>query len=67
METINLVCTYEERTSKKDTSKKYKAIFIKIAPNYEKMVLVSVPEQALIESNNLPTNDSKVNPYNFSE
>lgn len=51
-EPITLKCTYEERTSKKDNTKKYKAIFIKIAPNYEKMVLVSVPEQALIEANN---------------
>lgn len=63
METIKLSCTYEERTSRKDSSKKYKAIFIKIAPNYEKMVLVSVPEQALIESNNHSDN---LDPYNFA-
>lgn len=66
MESIKLECTYEERTSRKDNSKKYKAIFIKIAPNYEKMVLVSVPEQALIESNN-SSSTSNVNPYSFSE
>lgn len=52
MEAIKLDCTYEERTSTKDNSKKYKAIFIKISDNYEKVVFVSVPEQALIESNN---------------
>lgn len=63
METIKLSCTYEERTSKKDSSKKYKAIFIQIAPNYEKMVLVSVPEQALIEAN---SHSDNLNPYNFA-
>ena len=52
LEAIKLNCTYEERTSTKDSSKKYKAIFIKIADNYEKVVFVSVPEQALIENNN---------------
>lgn len=51
MEAIKLDCTYEERTSTKDSNKKYKAIFIKISDNYEKVVFVSVPEQALIESN----------------
>ena len=66
MESLKLECTYEERTSKKDNSKKYKAIFIKIAPNYEKMVLVSVPEQALIESNNSSAS-TNVNPYSFNE
>lgn len=51
MEAIKLDCTYEERTSTKDNNKKYKAIFIKISDNYEKVVFVSVPEQALIEAN----------------
>jgi hypothetical protein len=50
MEPIKLECTYEERISKKDSSKKYKAIFIKINDRYEKMILVSYPEQIMIES-----------------
>lgn len=50
MEPITLKCTYEERTSKKDDTKKYKAIFIKVNDKYEKMVLVSYPEQIMIES-----------------
>ena len=59
LEPIKLDCTYEERTSTKDSTKKYKAIFIKIADNYEKVVFVSVPEQALIENNK----DSSYNYY----
>lgn len=58
MEPIKLDCTYEERTSTKDTTKKYKCIIIKIADNYEKVVFLSVPEQALIESN-------YTSPYNY--
>ena len=50
METIKLDCTYEERVSKKDNTKHYKAIFVKLSPNFEKMILLSVPEMALIES-----------------
>ena len=50
MEAIKLDCTYEERTSKKDTNNTFKAIFIKLAPNFEKVVFLSVPEQALIET-----------------
>jgi len=50
MEPIKLECTYEERVSKKDESKKYKAIFIRVNDKYEKMVLVSYPEQVMIES-----------------
>lgn len=50
LETIKLDCTYEERTSKNDTTKKYKAVFIKLADNFEKCVFLSVPEQALVES-----------------
>ena len=50
METIKLDCTYEERISKKDNTKRYKAIFVKLSPNFEKMILLSVPEMALIES-----------------
>lgn len=60
METIKLDCTYEERTSTKDNNKKYKAIFIKISDNYEKVVFVSVPEQALIEANN-----KNKNPFDY--
>lgn len=61
MEPIKLECTYEERTSKKDETKKYKAIFIKVNDKYEKMVLVSYPEQVMIEQ---LVND-QVNPYSF--
>lgn len=50
LETIKLDCTYEERTSKKDATQKYKAIIIKLSPNFEKVVFLSVPEQALIEA-----------------
>lgn len=60
MEPIKLDCTYEERTSIKDTTKKYKAIYIKIAPNYEKVVFLTVPEQALLEQNNKSSS-----PYDF--
>lgn len=45
-----LKCTFEERESSK-TGKKYKAIFIKLGDNYEKIVLLSAPEIALIEQN----------------
>ena len=61
METIKLDCVYEERTSTKDKSKKYKAIFIKLSPEYEKVVFVSVPEQVLIEKENT----TKVNDFGF--
>lgn len=50
LETIKLDCTYEERTSKKDSTTKFKAVYIKLAPNFEKVVFLSVPEQALIEA-----------------
>lgn len=49
MEPIKLECTYEERKSKKDSSKTYKAIFIKLSENYEKVVMIEYPEQKLIE------------------
>lgn len=55
MEPIKLECTYEERVSKKDSSKKYKAIFIKLDDSYEKMVLISYPEQVIIERANKDT------------
>lgn len=48
MEPIKLDCTYEERKSEK-TGNIYKAIFIKITPKYEKVVLIKYPEQVLIE------------------
>lgn len=51
LEPIKIDCTYEERTSTKDSNKKFKALFIKISDKYEKIVFLSVPEQALIESN----------------
>ena len=46
-----LKCTFEERTSAK-TGKKYKALFIRLSDNnsYEKIVLLSAPEIALIEN-----------------
>ena len=50
MEPIKLDCTYEERKSEK-TGNMYKAIFIKLAPNYEKVVFIKYPEQVLIEQN----------------
>lgn len=58
LEAIKLDCTYEERTSTKDTTKKYKCLVIKFTDNYEKVVFLSVPEQALIESN-------YTSPYNY--
>lgn len=61
MEPITLRCTYEERTSKKDESKKYKAIFIKVNDRYEKMVLVSYPEQVMIENEA----ESTIKPVDF--
>lgn len=61
MEPITLRCTYEERTSKKDESKKYKAIFIKVNDRYEKMVLVSYPEQVMIENEA----ESTIKPMDF--
>lgn len=59
LEPIKLNCVYEERTSTKDNGKNYKAIFIKISDNYEKVVFLTVPEQALLEQNAKPTNFSK--------
>lgn len=45
-------CTFEERKSVK-TGKAYKALFIKLddSINYEKIVLLSPPEIALLEKN----------------
>ena len=48
MEPIKLECTYEERKSKSGNT--FKCVMIKISDNYSKMVMVDVPEQALIES-----------------
>lgn len=62
MEPIKLDCVYEERTSKE--GKTYKAIIIKISDNYEKVVFLSVPEQALLEQNNKKVEET-INPYNF--
>ena len=50
METIKLDCTYEERISKKDNTKRYTALFVKLSPNFEKVIYLSVPEKALVES-----------------
>lgn len=57
MKAIKLDCTYEERTSKSDPTKTYKAIFIKLADNYEKMIFISIPEQILIENNHKDQED----------
>ncbi len=51
-----LKATFEERVSTK-TGKSYKAIFIKLGDNYEKIVLLSAPEIALIESQNSSNNN----------
>lgn len=48
MNKIKVDCTFEERTSKE--GKTYKALFIKIADNYEKMIFLNVPEVALLEN-----------------
>ena len=64
LEAIKLDCTYEERTSTKDSNKKYKCIVIKISENYEKVVFLSVPEQALIENTN-KDNFSAFDSYNY--
>lgn len=52
MEAIQLHCTYEERTSKKDGTTKYKCLVIKLADNYEKVIFLTIPEIALIENAN---------------
>ena len=52
----DLKCTFEERVSTK-TGKSYKALFIKLGSNYEKIVLLSAPEIALIENNMSKSND----------
>ena len=66
MEPIKLDCTYEERTSKKD-GKLYKAIYIKLASNYERIVFPTVPEQVLLEQNYLGNSQSSssTSPYDF--
>lgn len=46
-----LPVTFEERTSTK-TNKRYKALFVKIAPDYDKIVFLSKAEQIMLENNN---------------
>ena len=48
MKPIKVDCTFEERTSKE--GKSYKALIVKLADNYEKIIFLSVPEVALLES-----------------
>ena len=61
MDTHKLECTYEDRTSKKD-NKKYKAVFIKLSDEYEKMIFLTVPETVLLEKY-LSTSDVEKNPF----
>ena len=48
MNKLKVDCTFEERVSKE--GKTYKALFIKIADNYEKVIFLNVPEVALLEN-----------------
>lgn len=47
---IKIDCTFEERYSEKN-KKDYKALFVKLSDDYEKIIFLSVPEQKLLESN----------------
>ena len=51
LEPIKLDCTFEERTSKKDNTTRYKCLVIRLSNNYEKVIFLTIPEVALIESN----------------
>lgn len=53
---IKLDCTYEERYSEKN-KKNYKAIFLKLSDDYEKIIFLSVPETKLLESSYKEQND----------
>lgn len=61
LKSIKVDCTFEERYSEKQ-KKNYKALFIRISDDYEKVVFLSVPEQKLLESN---SNIEKVDFSNF--
>ena len=68
MEAIKLDCTLEERVSSK-SGKPYKALFIKLTPTLEKMVMLEKSEQEVIslvygnnDSNVVQNND--FNPFN---
>ena len=61
-----LKCTFEERKSTK-TGKDYKALFIQLGDNYEKIVLLSAPEIALIEQNLAKLNSIDSNTNNVFE
>lgn len=61
-----LKCTFEERISTK-TGKSYKAIFIKLGNNYEKIVLLSAPEIALIEQNISTSNKNSLTSNVFED
>ena len=62
LETIKLDCTYEERVSK-TTNNPYKCLVVRLSDDYEKIILMSRPEQALIESS-AKKNDSS---HSFDE
>ena len=55
----DIKATFEERTSKE--GKPYKCVVLRLADNYEKIVFLSVPEIALLESSN---KDEK-SPYDY--
>ena len=63
LEPIKLDCTYEERYSEKN-KKNYKAVFLKISDDYEKIIFLSVPELKLLEQN-YPLASDKVDFSNF--
>ena len=48
MKAIKVDCTFEERTSKEGNT--YKALVIRLADNYDKIVFLTVPEQVLLEN-----------------
>ena len=65
MEAIKLDCTLEERISSK-SGKPYKAVFIKLTPTLEKMVMLEKSEQELISLlyDNTVSNVSSQNDFN---
>lgn len=62
MDTIKVDCYYKEHTSKKDDSKKFKAISIRLSDDYEKLVFLTVPEQVLLEKTY--KEQETINPFN---
>ena len=57
LESKKIDATFEERTSKE--GKTYKCVVLHLADNYEKLVFLSIPEIALLESS------SKSSPYDY--